>query len=590
MGRLDLMIELEHGPQCQDDRPKKEERKRPTRGSPSRIHDDHNESQSSDEDVTNIQKDYNLYLAAKYDNLDGFLTVLDRVSAAEHASYADILIRLSPAGNTYIHVAATHGNEDIVTHIAAMAENLLTAKNERGNTALHEALINGHESIAQYLVREDPVVSCYENNERESVLYLAAKYGYTDCVLLILQLSPESIVEQLKEKSPIHAAIKGKNRDVLEAMLNMNTNLVQLRDAKGRNPLHYAASLGYLEEVRYLLDKCAPSATQRDNSGSFPIHLASINGSVEIISLLLQDCPCPEELLDRNDLNILHLAAKNGRYNIVRYILSTPALRKLINMKDKNGNVPLHLASREGHPRIVSALTWDKRVDVKIVNNEGMTALDVAEYYMKYNSQFRQRLTWAALKAAGTPRSLYRTTTGGQNSKKSSNMENYKERVNTLLLVSTLVATVTFAAGFTVPGGYNTSDGDLGIAAMLREKGFHIFVFCDTIAMFSSILVAVTLIWAQLGDLTLALNALTLAVPVLGIALTMMAMAFTAGVFLAVSKLRWLSTAVLVMGITFFTILFVLLLPLCTPLTSTNRILRHLSYYSFYLLILATRS
>ena len=249
MGRLDLMIELEHGPQCQDDRPKKEERKRPTRGSPSRIHDDHNESQSSDEDVTNIQKDYNLYLAAKYDNLDGFLTVLDRVSAAEHASYADILIRLSPAGNTYIHVAATHGNEDIVTHIAAMvpslvlrknsdgdtplhlaakagyesvvrslllirrqAENLLTAKNERGNTALHEALINGHESIAQYLVREDPVVSCYENNERESVLYLAAKYGYTDCVLLILQLSPESIVEQLKEKSPIHAAIKGKNR------------------------------------------------------------------------------------------------------------------------------------------------------------------------------------------------------------------------------------------------------------------------------------------------------------------------------------------------------------------------------------------
>ena len=169
-------------------------------------------------------------------------------------------------------------------------------------------------------------------------------------------------------------------------------------------------------------------------------------------------------------------------------------------------------------------------------------------------------------------------------------MENYKERVNTLLLVSTLVATVTFAAGFTVPGGYNTSDGDLGIAAMLREKGFHIFVFCDTIAMFSSILVAVTLIWAQLGDLTLALNALTLAVPVLGIALTMMAMAFTAGVFLAVSKLRWLSTAVLVMGITFFTILFVLLLPLCTPLTSTNRILRHLSYYSFYLLILATRS
>ncbi|KAK4420891.1 protein ACCELERATED CELL DEATH 6 [Sesamum alatum] len=629
MGRLDMMIELESEPQWRDDRPKKEEKKRSTtRGSPSRIDDDHNESQSSDEHVTYIQKDYDLYLAAKNDSLHDFLTVLDRASAAEPASYADILRRLSPAGNTYLHVAAKHGNKDIVTYIAAMvaslvssknsdgdtplhlaakagqeavvkallvhspAENLLRAKNERRNTALHEALINGHESVAQYLVKEDPTVSCYKNDEGKSVLYLAARYGYADCVRLILQLSPnpEHIVEQLKEKSPIHAAIKGKNRDVLEAMLNMNANLVQLRDAEGRNPLHYAASLGYLEEVRYLLDKCSPSATQRDNSGSFPIHLASIYGSVDIISLLLQDCPCPEELLDRKGLNILHLAARNGRYNIVRYILSNPALEKLINMKDRNGNTPLHLATKEWHPRIVSALTWDKRVDVKIVNDDGMTALDVAEYYMKYNSQFRQRLTWAALKAAGTPRSLRQTTAGGHNSKKSSNMENYKDRVNTLLLVSTLVATVTFAAGFTVPGGYNTSDTDLGIAAMLREKGFHIFVFGDTIAMFSSIVVAVVLIWAQLGDLTLALNALTLAVPLLGIALTMMAMAFTAGVFLAVSKLRWLSTAVLVMGITFFMILVVLLLPLCTPITSTNRILRYLSFYSFYLLILATRS
>lgn len=86
-------------------------------------------------------------------------------------------------------------------------------------------------------------------------------------------------------------------------------------------------------------------------------------------------------------------------------------------------------------------------------------------------------------------------------------MDNYKERVNTLLLVATLIATVTFAAGFTVPGGYNSSDRDLGMATMLRDKGFHVFIFCDTIAMYSSIIVAVTLIWAQLGDINLALNA-----------------------------------------------------------------------------------
>ncbi|PIN23609.1 hypothetical protein CDL12_03666 [Handroanthus impetiginosus] len=160
--------------------------------------------------------------------------------------------------------------------------------------------------------------------------------------------------------------------------------------------------------------------------------------------------------------------------------------------------------------------------------------------------------------------------------------------VNTFLLVSTLVATVTFAAAFTVPGGYNSSGTDSGIATMLRDKGFHIFVFCDSIAMYSSIIAAVALIWAQLGDLTLLRDALNLAVPLLGVALFMMSMTFTAGLFLAVSKLQWLSTAVLVMGITFLTMLSVILIPLCTPVTPSNRIYRYISYYVVYLVILAT--
>ncbi|PIN25098.1 hypothetical protein CDL12_02163 [Handroanthus impetiginosus] len=169
-------------------------------------------------------------------------------------------------------------------------------------------------------------------------------------------------------------------------------------------------------------------------------------------------------------------------------------------------------------------------------------------------------------------------------------MENYKEKVNTLLLVCTLVATVTFAASSTVPEGYNSSNIDLGIATMLRNKGFHMFVFCDSIAMYSSIIAAVALIWAQLGDLTLVIVALKLAMPLLGVALSMMSMAFMAGLFLTASKLPWLSTVVLEMGITFLAMLSAILIPLCIPYTPSNRIYRYISYYPFYLVILATGS
>lgn len=78
-----------------------------------------------------------------------------------------------------------------------------------------------------------------------------------------------------------------------------------------------------------------------------------------------------------------------------------------------------------------------------------------------------------------------------------------KDRVNTLLLVSTLVVTVTFAAGFTMPVGYINSSDNLnsGMATFLVKRMFHVFVICNTLSMCASILAAITVIWAQLGDL-----------------------------------------------------------------------------------------
>ena len=169
-------------------------------------------------------------------------------------------------------------------------------------------------------------------------------------------------------------------------------------------------------------------------------------------------------------------------------------------------------------------------------------------------------------------------------------MDIYRDRVNTLLLVATLVATVSFAAGFTVPGGYNNSEPDQGMATMLRHKRFQVFIFCDMIAMYSSIIVAISLIWAQLCDLKLVLTALRVALPLLGVSLATMSLAFMAGVSLVVSNLNWLSNTVLIMGFLFLIILVILFLPLCSPTSSRTCILRHISFISFHLMMLVTGS
>ncbi|XP_028089646.1 uncharacterized protein LOC114289993 [Camellia sinensis] len=61
------------------------------------------------------------------------------------------------------------------------------------------------------------------------------------------------------------------------------------------------------------------------------------------------------------------------------------------------------------------------------------------------------------------------------------------------LIVATLVATMAFTAGFTMPGGYNGNDGpNQGRAILTREAAFKAFMVTDAMAMslsFSAVLI-----------------------------------------------------------------------------------------------------
>ena len=76
--------------------------------------------------------------------------------------------------------------------------------------------------------------------------------------------------------------------------------------------------------------------------------------------------------------------------------------------------------------------------------------------------------------------------------KKEKESKEYKEKYiselqkqgETHLIVSALITTVTFAAGFTLPGGYKEDDGK---AILSKKAAFRAFVVMDTIAMVSSL-------------------------------------------------------------------------------------------------------
>ncbi|KAG5545351.1 hypothetical protein RHGRI_017726 [Rhododendron griersonianum] len=576
---------------------------------------------------TSESMDPELYRATTEGDILEFIKAMEHGTLDRQYHSSAGCVQLGPQKNTVLHIATSCGHHEIVKllcndlpfyvaennskgdtplHIAARAGDLLLVnllincdlregalelENKERNTALHEALGHRHQKVARILIDRNRSAWYSVNNEGKSVLYLAAEAGFVGLVKLLME-NPAGICRvegRIRNKSPVYAAILGNHIDVLKMLWEKDQSSFNLRcDEEGRNALHFSASLGFLEGVKFLLSNICAAAYQRDIYGLFPIHTASSEGHVDIIQGMLQHCPDSRELLTLQGQNIFHVAAKSGNDKAVSSMLKMPELEKLLNEKDDEGNTPLHVATICGHPRIVRALTWDERVHLEIVNNDGLTVLDIAEEFMETRASFRKRLTLMALRVAGAPRSPHtnvsrQTSSAGQNAE----LWNNKDKVNVVLLVATLVATVTFTAGFTVPGGYKNSDPDQGMATMLAKVKFQEFVICDTIAMYSSIIVTVTLICAQLGDLSSMHVALKLAVPLLAIAVAMMSIAFMAGLYVVVNTVNWLGNVILVMGSNVVIVLAALFVPLCFLGSSNFRIFRRLSYFPFRLLLYA---
>ncbi|KAL1567696.1 protein ACCELERATED CELL DEATH 6-like [Salvia divinorum] len=485
----------------------------------------------------------------------------------------DLVAEKNARGDTALHIAARAGSSQLVTLLvnSDFAEGGLREKNEEGNTALHEALKYGHEEVARILINRNPLMPYSLNKEDNPV-------------------GSYSTSAKHKNKSPVFAAILGHNIDVIKLLWEKDPSMFQLRNSKGKSPLHAAVCMGFTEGVEFLLDRQFEFAYRKDKQGFNPIHSAASKGLVDMIQTMLQHRPDTGELLTAHGQNILHVAARSGKYKAVEYMLKRPDMEMLINEKDVDGNTPLHLATIYAHPKLVGLLVRDKRVIPRLLNNNRQMALDIAEEQIEVGLvSFHKRLTCMALRAVDAPRAHKPNSRSTSFKLGDPETESWRDKINTILLVATLVATVTFQAGFTVPGGNNNTHYDPGIATMLKKVKFQEFVICNTIAMHTSVIVAVTLLWAQLGDPSSMRLALKSALLLLGIALAMMSIAFLAGVYLVVSTLCWLAITVLLISSSFVFALIVLFFPLCFLGSSNRHIFRRLSYYPVCLVLYALR-
>ncbi|PKU65319.1 Ankyrin repeat-containing protein [Dendrobium catenatum] len=456
----------------------------------------------------------------------------------------DLLLHQNLEGDTILHCAARAGHDNILSL-------LINALNQCGDSALHEAARGGHANAVRQLLAAGDNMASKVNRDGESPIYLAAERGSVEAVQMLLGCA---VVDYggPRGQNALHAAVCRSYANCCKMLLDKMPELNLKKDNSLSVPIHYAASLGDVNMVRLLLQANARIAHLLDDHGLSAIHIAASKDYANVIEEILHHCPDATELTDIEGNNFLHVATKKRATTVVKLVLSNPLLRQSINETDREGNTPLHLAAMNHSREIIRLLLSDSRVDTNVINRKGLTPLDIASSCADSSIRLRMKKMCEELASAGSKFGTHRIDIlmGKDQRRPEEELNRYRTLASNMAIVAVLVATVTFAAAFTLPGGYSNDDSnnqEQGTAILAKKLAFKVFLISDTISMLSSISVTCLLICTGSLDHDIRLHSIITAMKFMWVALGGMVVAFSMGIYVVlVSKCRWL--AVLICG------------------------------------------
>eukprot|EP00258_Populus_trichocarpa_P033112 XP_024449131.1 uncharacterized protein LOC18097300 [Populus trichocarpa] len=300
-------------------------------------------------------------------------------------------------------------------------------------------------------------------------------------------------------------------------------------------------------------------ANNLDGEAETSLLLATSNGIVEIVKEILDVYPQAVEHVSRKGQNIMHVAIKNRQKEIFNMVkkMEIPMTR-LVRRIDKNGYTLLH------HVAVMHYYSGGTLPGPALQLQEELHWFDrvrkiIPPHYEMHRSRYKDKTAQEFFKKTHTK--LLKEA-----------QEWLKRTSESCSTVAVLIATVAFAAAYTVPGGSNQ---DTGLPVLLHDPIFLVFTVMDVLSLASSLTSVVMFLSIltspfQLQDFRHSLpQKLILGFSFLFFSVAVMMLTFTATILLIVHlKKRW--TTLLIYTVAFLPVSIFALLQVPLYLTFMN--------------------
>ncbi|KAL9225376.1 hypothetical protein vseg_001311 [Gypsophila vaccaria] len=352
----------------------------------------------------------------------------------------------------------------------------------------------------------------------------------------------------------LHKAIAQNSRKLVKTLMEIKDMEYEIKDKNGKTVVDMFEERCmcksfdgfWFAQYKKLLanpDTLQKLKNHRGSSGVTPLHLAIVWDDLKLAKTLVHTKGIELHVRDTNGKTALDLIEERCNhydslwYKFYKDLLDNPNYIHLLKNRriGIEKETPLHRAIKWDDTKLAKTLLETKGVELDIIDRDGKTALDLLEErykYRKWNEMCREIRLDPSLK-------IFRF-------KYLQRRRSIKDTQNTLLVVAALLATITFAAGLTVPGGV---DSNYGSATLATNAAFLVFSISNALAMCSSMVVLLTvtatIIWEAHPRV---LPLIDFFVVLLQFSLLASTVAFMAGVYAIMApKVVWAAIVIIVL-------------------------------------------